>query len=49
MLRVALRRQDGYQRAYFVLDSFEEGARQLRAYCSSITPPSVLAQYLPGG
>ncbi len=25
--------QDGYQKRYFVLDSFEDGAAKLEAYC----------------
>ena len=40
--------QDGYQKAYYVLESFEDAVRQLRAYCDSITPPDILAQYAPG-
>ena len=31
-----------------MLESFEDAVRQLRAYCSSITPPDILAQYAPG-
>ena len=38
--------QDGYQKAYFVLESFEEAVGQLRAYCKSITPPDIVEQYL---
>lgn len=28
--------RDGYQQRYFVLDSFEEGAAQLKAYCRTL-------------
>lgn len=38
--------QDGYQKAYFVLESFEKAVGQLRAYCKSITPPDIVEQYL---
>ena len=38
--------KDGFQRRYFVLDSFEDGAEKLRAYCRSLPqalPPNVRA------
>lgn len=38
--------KDGYQRRYFVLDSFEEGAGRLKGYCRSMhqsLPKEVLA------
>lgn len=37
--------KDGFQKRYFVLDSFEAGAQQLRRYCTSITPPELLAEW----
>ena len=37
--------KDGYQKQYFVLNSFEEGAKQLLAYCLSITDPEVVKQH----
>ena len=36
--------KDGYQTRYFVLDSFEDGAAKLKAYCSTLhqnIPPDV--------
>ncbi|CAL8468777.1 g8318 [Coccomyxa elongata] len=38
--------KDGYQKRYFVLKSFEDGAQQLREYCSKITPPDIMARFL---
>ena len=38
--------QDGYQKRYFVLESFEDGAAKLRDYCATITPPDVMDQFL---
>ncbi len=32
--------KDGYQTRYFVLDSFEDGAAKLRAYCNSLQLPA---------
>ena len=37
--------KDGYQKRYFVLNSFEDGARQLREYCTSITSPELIKQW----
>lgn len=37
--------KDGYQKGYFVLESFKEGLRQLREYCAAITPPEILEQF----
>ena len=37
--------KDGYQKGYFVLDSFEKGAQQLHEYCRAITPPEVLQRF----
>ena len=37
--------KDGYQKRYFVLDSFKDGARQLRDYCTSITSPELIAEW----
>ena len=37
--------KDGYQKRYFVLDSFEDGAAKLRQYCDSIIDPEVLAEW----
>ena len=37
--------KEGFQKRYFVLDSFEGGARQLHEYCASITPPEVLEKF----
>ncbi len=34
--------KDGYQKRYFVLDSFHEGAEQLKAYCASLHLPDNL-------
>ena len=34
--------KDGYQKRYFVLDSFHAGAEQLKAYCASLhLPPNL--------
>ena len=33
--------KDGYQKRYFVLNSFEDGAQQLKDYCASITSPGM--------
>ena len=41
--------QDGYQKKYFVLDSFEDGARKLRDFCATITPPDVMEQFMGTG
>lgn len=38
--------KDGYQKQYFVLNSFQEGAKQLLDYCLSITDPEVVKQHL---
>lgn len=38
--------KDGYQKQYFVLNSFKEGAKQLLDYCLSITDPEVVTQHL---
>lgn len=38
--------KDGYQKQYFVLNSFEDGAKQLLDYCLSITDPAVVKQHL---
>lgn len=38
--------KDGFQKRYFVLESFEDGAELLRAYCASITPPEILEAYM---
>lgn len=38
--------KDGYQKHYFVLNSFQEGAKQLLDYCYSITDPEVVRQQL---
>lgn len=38
--------KDGFQKRYFVLQSFEDGAKLLRAYCASITPPEILEAYM---
>ncbi len=38
--------KDGYQKQYFVLNSFKEGAKQLLDYCLSITDPDVVTQHL---
>ncbi len=38
--------QDGYQKRYFVLKSFKDGAEKLRNYCSEITPPDIVARFL---
>lgn len=38
--------QDGYQKQYFVLESFAKGAQQLRDYCAKITPPEIMAQFM---
>ena len=37
--------KDGYQKGYFVLESFEKGAEQLHEYCRAITPPEVLERF----
>jgi phenylalanine-4-hydroxylase len=37
--------KDGYQKRYFVLDSFQEGARQLHEYCAAVTPKEVLESH----
>ena len=34
--------KDGYQKRYFVLDSFHAGAEQLKAYCASLHLPDNL-------
>jgi len=34
--------KDGYQKRYFVLDSFHDGAEQLKAYCASLHLPADL-------
>lgn len=35
--------KDGFQQRYFLLESFEDGAAKLRAYCDSLhLPESVL-------
>ena len=36
---------EGFQNRYFVLESFEKGARQLHEYCESITPPHILQKF----
>ncbi len=38
--------KDGYQKQYFVLNSFKEGAKRLLDYCLSITDPDVVTQHL---
>ena len=38
--------QDGFQRKYFVLESFEDGARKLRNYCNTITPPEIMDRFM---
>lgn len=38
--------QDGYQKQYSVLESFEDGAQKLREYCASITPPDVMERFI---
>ena len=38
--------KDGYQKQYFVLNSFQEGAKQLLDYCLSITDPEIVKQHL---
>ena len=38
--------QDGYQKKYFVLESFEDGARKLREYCATITPPELMDKFM---
>jgi phenylalanine-4-hydroxylase len=38
--------KDGFQKRYFVLDSFQDGASKLREYCASITPPDIMEAYL---
>lgn len=38
--------KDGYQKRYFVLDSFEKGAQQLRDYCMSITSPDLIKDWM---
>ena len=38
--------KDGYQKHYFVLDSFEKGAKQLLDYCYSITDPNIVQEHL---
>lgn len=38
--------KDGYQKQYFVLNSFQEGAQQLLDYCFSITDPETVKQHL---
>jgi len=40
-----LLKQDGYQKQYFVLKSFEDGAEKLREYCATITPPHIMALF----
>jgi phenylalanine-4-hydroxylase len=37
--------KDGYQKRYFVLESFEDGAAKLRKYCDSIIDSEVLAEW----
>ena len=34
--------KDGYQKRYFVLDSFHDGAEQLKAYCARLHLPDDL-------
>lgn len=41
--------QDGYQKKYFVLDTFEDGARKLREFCATITPPDVMERFMGTG
>ena len=38
--------RDGYQKRYFVLESFEEGASKLKDYCTSITAPHLIEQFM---
>lgn len=38
--------KDGYQKQYFVLSSFQEGAKQLLDYCLSITDPEVVKEHM---
>ncbi|KAL3160002.1 hypothetical protein ABBQ38_010389 [Trebouxia sp. C0009 RCD-2024] len=38
--------KDGYQKQYFVLNSFQEGAKQLLDYCLSITDPEVVKEHM---
>lgn len=38
--------QDGYQQRYYVLKSFEQGAKQLRDYCAKITPPHIMERFM---
>lgn len=38
--------KDGYQKQYFVLNSFQEGAKQLLDYCLTITDPALVKQHL---
>lgn len=37
--------KDGYQKRYFVLNSFEDGASRLRDYCASVTSPEVIREW----